>query len=381
MRVALYHPWIYLRSGIERSFVELLQRSRHDWLLLTHHHEPDATYPELAGADIQELQPPVSVRRSLVPLAVGAARIARTRLPLTGTQALLVSSEGFGDLVAPRAGVPVAAYCHTPLKILHDPATRAALVGGSPAKRAALAVLGAGFEQVDRRAWRSYRHVLANSRETAVRIERARLRPSGPVEVLHPGVDLERFPAGPLVGRKAFVLVAGRIMWQKDIGLALDAIRRLADSGRRVRLVVAGAVDEKSQPYLAELRQRSSGLDVEFVIAPSDHELSELYRSAAAVLFTARNEDFGIVPLEAMASGAPVIAVDAGGPCETVLHGQTGWLVTASPEAFADRIADVLDAGDALASMRVAAIRRAGDFGWDAFTRRVDDVMSEVAGA
>ena len=380
MRVALYHPWIYLRSGIERSFVELLTRSRHDWVLLTHHHEPDATYPELRDADIRVLQPEVSVRRSFGPLAAAAWRIARTRPPLDGARALLVSSEGFGDLLAPRAGVPVAAYCHTPLKILHDPATRAALVDGSRVRAAGLGVLGAGFERLDRRAWRSYRHVLANSEETRRRIAAAGLVPAGPVEVLHPGVDLTRFPPGPLTDREPFVLVAGRIMWQKDVELALEALAVLERRGRRVRLVVAGAVDVKSRPYLAELRRRAAGLDVELVVGPSDEELGALYRSCALLVFTARNEDFGIVPLEAMASGTPVLAVDSGGPRETVVHGRTGWLVPRDPERFADRIAEALDAGDALAPMRDAAVARAAGFGWEAFTRRVDDLMEELAG-
>src|SRR4051794_2780909 len=284
MRVALYHPWIYLTSGIERSFVELLARSRHDWLLLTHHHEPQATYPELRQARVVELSPPVSVRRSLVPLAQAAWRIGRSRLPLDGARSLLVSSEGLGDLVAPRSPVPVAAYCHTPLKILHDPATRAALVGDSGLRSAGLGVLGAGFEALDRRAWRSYRHVLANSEETRQRIRTAGLVPSGPVEVLHPGVDLTRFPPGG-PQREDFLLVAGRIMWQKDVELALETLEALQRKGSRLRLVVAGAVDDKSRPYLASLRSAASGLDVTFEVDPTDARLSELYRTCSLLLF------------------------------------------------------------------------------------------------
>lgn len=375
MRVALYHPWIYLHSGIERSFVELLARSRHDWLLLTHHHEPDATYPELRDAQVVQLDPPVSVRRSLGPLAQAAWRIGRARLPLDGARALLVSSEGLGDLVAPRSPVPVAAYCHTPLKILHDPATRAALVGGSAVKRVGLGVLGATFEQVDRRAWRSYRHVLANSAETAARIATAGLVPSGPVEVLHPGVDLTRFPAGA-GPRDDVLLVAGRIMWQKDVELALETLEVLQRKGSRFRLVIAGAVDEKSRPYLAALRARAAGLPVTFEVDPLDARLSELYRTSSLLLFTARNEDFGIVPLEAMASGTPVLAVDSGGPRETVVHGVTGWLEPRDPARFAARVLE-----GPTPQMRQAAVARAAEFDWDAFTRRVDDVMEEVAGA
>jgi glycosyltransferase involved in cell wall biosynthesis len=377
MRVALYHPWIYLTSGIERSFVELLQRSRHDWTLYTHHHSPGTTYPELSRADIQVLSPGVSVRRSLKPLATAAARIARTRLPLNGERALLVSSEGFGDLLAPRASVPVAAYCHTPLKILHDPATRAELVGQDKAKDLGLRVAGFGFERLDRRAWRSYRHVFANSDETARRIASAKLVPSGPVEILYPGVDLARFPPGP-AEREPFVLVAGRIMWQKDIQLALDAALVLASRHRPVRFVIAGAVDDKSRDYLGSLWKRAYGLDVEFVVDPSDEALGDLYRRCSLLVFTARNEDFGIVPLEAMASGTPVLAVDAGGPRETVLPGVTGWLEPRDPYLFADRISAALDSD--LGPMRAAAIARAADFNWDQFTQRIDDVMEELAG-
>jgi glycosyltransferase involved in cell wall biosynthesis len=380
VKVALYHPWIYLTSGIERSFVELLPRSRHEWLFLTHHHAPQSTYPELRDARVVELAPAVSVRRSLLPLAQAAWRIGRSRLPLDGARALLVSSEGLGDLVAPRAGVPVAAYCHTPLKILHDPATRAALVGSSAVRRAGLGVLGAAFEAADRRAWRAYRHVLANSAETAARIRAAGLVPNGPVEVLHPGVDLTRFPPGP-GPRHGFLLVAGRIMWQKDVELAIETVRVLAAKGQRLRLVVAGAVDGKSQPYLARLRYLSEGLDVTFEVDPTDARLSELYRTCTMLLFTARNEDFGIVPLEAMASGAPVLAVDSGGPRETVLPGVTGWLEPRDAERFAARVLEVLEDPRLLEPMREAAVSRAGTFTWDAFVRRLDDVMEEIAGA
>jgi alpha-1,3/alpha-1,6-mannosyltransferase len=144
--------------------------------------------------------------------------------------------------------------------------------------------------------------------------------------------------------------------------------------------VVAGAVDEKSRPYLADLRSRATGLDVAFEVDPTDARLSELYRSCALLLFTARNEDFGIVPLEAMASGAPVLAVDSGGPRETVVHGSTGWLEPRDPERFADRVLEVLDAPDGAVAMREAAVARAAAFTWDAFAQRVDDVMEEVAG-
>ncbi len=369
MRLALYHPWVYLRSGVERWMVEVVTRSRHDWTVYTHHHDPAGTYPEVAGLRVVELSPRVSVRRSLGPLVRAAATIATTRLP--PAHAVLVSSEGLGDLVALRTRSPVAAYCHTPLKILHDPAAQAVVQQHSRRRRTALATVGPVFDAVDRRAWRAYGHVLVNSTETLARVQAAGLRPGGPLEVLEPGVDASWF-TGPSDDRGPLFLYAGRIMWQKNVELAIEALRQVREP---CRLVVAGMVDEKSRPYLASLRQRATGLPVSFEVAPSDERLRELYAAATALLFPARNEDFGMVVLEAMAAGTPVLAVDAGGPRTTVETGRTGWLLPPDPAAWADRMAEVLRGGPELAAMRPAAVEAAAARSWEPHVRRLDEVM------
>ena len=381
MRVAAYHPWIYLRSGVERMLVELVTRSRHEWVLFTHHLDPAATYPEIGGIDVRRLEPEVAVRRSAGPLSRAAWTIATTRLPDVGADALLVSSEGLGDLVLARTRLPAVAYCHTPLKILHDPATRRRLAEVDRRKHFVSGALGPGFTAVDRLLWRRYTHAFANSAEVARRLQRARLRPHGAVEVLHPGVDTARFcPPGADATRRG-LLVAGRIMWQKQIELAIDAYRVVVDRPRpdgapHEELTIAGAVDAKSAPYLAELRARAAGLPVRFVVDPADDELVTLMRSARALVFTAPNEDFGMVVLEALACGTPVLAGASGGPAE-ILDPTTGWLVAHDVAAFATRIAALLD-DDVPTAMRAAAAARARDFGWDAFTRRVDDVMEQA---
>src|SRR3954447_13025767 len=197
MKFAAYHPWVYLTSGLERTFLELFRRSRHDWVLYTHRYQPDTTYPELADFDVVELSPRVSVRRSFLPLMSAAATIARTRLPDGAADGLLVSSEGLGDFVLTRHRGPAVCYCHTPLKILHDAQTRDALRAQSPSKYAALRALGPAFAAADRATWRRFDHVFANSNETRRRIAAARLRAADDVEVLQPGVDTDRIEPGP----------------------------------------------------------------------------------------------------------------------------------------------------------------------------------------
>jgi glycosyltransferase involved in cell wall biosynthesis len=175
------------------------------------------------------------------------------------------------------------------------------------------------------------------------------------------------------------LLVAGRIMWQKRIELAIAAQQRAERDDYAGELVVAGTVDVKSRPYLDELRREAAGVRVRFETDLDDVRMAELYRDAVALVFTSPNEDFGIVPLEAMASGTPVVAVDRGGVRETVIDGQTGWLLPADVDLFAAKYLELLQVPSAaLAAMGDAARLRAREFGWGRFVERVDDVMEGV---
>lgn len=378
MRVALYHPWIYLKGGAERVIVELVRRSRHDWAIFTHHYDPAATFPEFADFDVVELTPRISVRRRLWPLLRAAGTIARTDLDQVPCEGLLVSSEGLGDLVLARTTrLPAVCYCHTPLKILHDPATRRRLATQGWQRRLAAEVVGPAFHQVDVWLWRRYRRILANSMETAERLRRAGFEVDNRLEVLYPGVDTRLFRPRP-GPRGRYFLVAGRIMWQKNIELAIEAMRIAVARGVAVEMVVAGAVDAKSEPYLAELRRRAAGLPVVFERDPDDERLRVLYARALAVIFPPLSEDWGLVPLEAMASGTPVLAVAGGGPVESVLSGVTGWLLPADPMAFAERMTAVAADPSMVAVMASAARQRAEAFDWQRFATRMDEVIEAV---
>ena len=137
--------------------------------------------------------------------------------------------------------------------------------------------------------------------------------------------------------------------------------------GAAVRLVLAGGLDERLPEQVAchaELLAEAGALGlqecVELRTNVSAEERGALFARAGAVVYTPSFEHFGIVPLEAMAAGRPVIAVALGGPCESVAHGETGWLCEPTPAAFAAAYAEAagLDAAGELCARGLAARSR-----------------------
>jgi glycosyltransferase involved in cell wall biosynthesis len=169
---------------------------------------------------------------------------------------------------------------------------------------------------------------LANSRETASRIDRIYGRASS---VLPPPVD-DRFLASPLcvaAPRRRFLAV-GRLVPYKRFDLLIQASANLG-----FPLTIVGKGQEESRLRAMAAR---SGADVLFAGFIPDRDLPRIYATARAVFFP-QFEDAGIVPLEAQACGAPVIALRRGGAMDTVVDGRTGILF---PDQTVESIAQAI---------------------------------------
>uniref|UniRef100_A0AAV2MCU4 Alpha-1,3/1,6-mannosyltransferase ALG2 n=1 Tax=Knipowitschia caucasica TaxID=637954 RepID=A0AAV2MCU4_KNICA len=147
-------------------------------------------------------------------------------------------------------------------------------------------------------------------------------------------------------GTSCMFLSLNRYERKKNLGLALEALSALRSSLNKeqsagVHLVVAGGYDERvteNVQHYNELKDLAEQIHLEgcvtFLRSPSDSLKVELLRASAAVLYTPSREHFGIVPVEAMYCCCPVIAVNSGGPLESVADGVTGFLCEPTAEAF-----------------------------------------------
>ncbi len=181
------------------------------------------------------------------------------------------------------------------------------------------------------------------------------------LRVCHPGVDLERFPALPAPATPGGALLLGAIADWKRPGLALEALALASGRLPQARLVVAGApLDEGGEELLAQLGTRIAQPDLQGrVLLAGRVDSASALGDSSCLLHCADQEPFGLVVLEALACGRPVVAPAGGGPAE-LLDDSVGRLYEpGNAAAAADALVEVLSDPQATLRMGAAARRRA----------------------
>jgi len=209
------------------------------------------------------------------------------------------------------------------------------------------------------------------------------------ITVVPCGVDLARFiPEGPVEARpggRHRIVAVGRLVERKGFGNVLEALRYLPDS----ELVLAGGPerdaldgDEQAQRLCALARELGVADRVELRGRVARENLPALLRSADVVVCAPWYEPFGIVPLEAMACGIPVVVSAVGGLVDTVVNGVTGIHVAPRrPEELAEALRALLDDPEHRRRRGVAGARRARErYGWNRIAGATLRVLGELAG-
>ena len=202
--------------------------------------------------------------------------------------------------------------------------------------------------------------------------------------VAFPGVDLEKFSRG-IENDDHFVLTVNRIVPNKNLELAINSIGVLKSQGTKVSLIIVGTKQPGFEWYLDKLIHgiRDKNLDKEIQVRADlpDKELIPLYQGCSIFLYTPEMEHFGYGPVEAMASGRPVIASPGGGPSETVVHGETGFIVPPDPKKWAKKIGELLNDDERRHKMGILARERVeAKFSIDNFARVVEESLNRARG-
>jgi glycosyltransferase involved in cell wall biosynthesis len=231
-----------------------------------------------------------------------------SNLDLRGFDIIISSSSYLAKYIRPPAGVTHICYLHNAFRFLWKPSgySRQSSPYGLT-RMAVIRILLPLARRVDIVKTRRIDHVIANSQNMVNQIRQIY---GIEADLAYPPVAIDQFSIAESIGD--YYLYAGRLISHKRADLAIQACNRL-----KRRLIVAG--DGLEHAALEKL----GGEAVEFVGRVSDERLKQLYSHCRALLFP-NDEDFGIVPVEAQASGRPVIAYRAGGALETILENQTG---------------------------------------------------------
>lgn len=371
-RVALIHYWLIGMRGGERVLEEMLRLYPHADIF-THVVDPDALSPLLAGANIIETsiaRLPFARRHYQKYLALMPR--ALEELDLSDYDLVLSSESGPAKGVIARPDATHLCYCHSPMRYIwdHYPAYRATL---NPVTRVYFSHLAHRLRTWDVTSAARVDHFVANSRFIASRIKRTYGRDAA---VVHPPVDLARYSLGGAGGQgvpqneRGYYLFLSELVPYKRADLAISAFANLD-----LPLKVAGSGSDAAR--LADMATPN----VTMLGRVADDDLADLYRGARALIFPAE-EDFGIVPVEAMACGTPVIAFGRGGALDSVRDGVTGsFFDEQSVEALRAAILAFEDRREGFDSNVIA--EHANSFGADRFRRQlqvqIDMARSEQA--
>ncbi len=204
------------------------------------------------------------------------------------------------------------------------------------------------------------------------------------ITVSYPGIDHELCtpdPAGPSAARSVDPVIAyvGRLQRYKGLDAVLRAIGSLRAEDLPVRFVIAGRGDDRER---LETLTRELGVEalVDFRGYISEEHKIDLLRSIWANVYPSPKEGWGITNIEAAACGTQSLVSDAPGLRESVVHGETGYLIPhGDMTAWVDRIRQLCDSPERLPVMAAAAIRHAARFTWDETARQMEALLISAA--
>jgi glycosyltransferase involved in cell wall biosynthesis len=250
-------------------------------------------------------------------------------------------------------------YCLSPWRLIYETSVH----GLNPIARVAAEFWKLRAKPRDyKSATDQVRSIVSQSKTVQKRVQRFYHRSSS---VVYPPVDISAFKCESF---DDFYLVVQRLDKMKRTEIIVEAFKKMPDKN----LVIVGGGRE----YGNLVRQSSGHKNIQFTNSISHSRLIQLYSTCIATIYLPKDEDFGLIPVESMASGKPCIGSNEGGVGESILHGKTGLLIE-------PKVEDLIDAVKKLGSKEAEAMKyqcfeRSRDFDQQCFVSRFREQMEKV---
>ncbi|MGQ4275075.1 glycosyltransferase [Terrihabitans sp. B22-R8] len=308
MKIAIVHYWLVGMRGGEKV-IEALCRLYPDADIFTHVLDPDAISDtikrhRITTTFINRLPRANRLYQRYLPLMP----LALEQLDLQGYDLIISSESGPAKGIIPPPGSMHICYCHSPMRYIwnmfHEYRGRSGFL-----TRLMMPMLAHYIRNWDAVSSNRVDHYIANSSTVASRLSRYYRRQS---QVIYPPVDVDAFEPVPDEEVGDYHLMVGELVGYKHPELAVEAFNR---TGHKLVIIGGGEM-------LARVRKLAAPNVT--VLGPQPFSVLKYHYARCRALIFPGEEDFGIVPVEAMASGRPVIAFRRGGATETVVDGVTG---------------------------------------------------------
>jgi glycosyltransferase involved in cell wall biosynthesis len=306
MKIAIVQDEIIRKGGAEQVVLSF-HNAFPEAPIYTLNYNPATSYPEFRLCNIKTswfgklIKSEKNLRRFFFPFGV----IAMKQLYLKGFDVILQSTTHCAKYIKTDPGTIVITYCHTPFRLVWNPESYETISNGGYWKRKLYFSVIKKLKDIDKQSALRTDYFITNSRTVVPRIREA-YHPSKDIAVINPSVKCANFYVAEGLGD--YYLVVSRFEYYKKVDLVIETFNLMPGK----KLIVVGKGSREKE--LKEI----AGPNITFLSGLSADELAGLYANCKAFIFP-QLEDYGITPLEANASGRPVIAYGKGGVTDTMI--------------------------------------------------------------
>jgi len=395
-KVVFLHPDLGI-GGAERLIVDMalaLQSCGHEVTIYTSHHDPSHCFTETKDGTLKVISKFDWLPRHILGKCFALCAVLRMMflalyvcLSLTADVFIVDQVSACIPILKWLSSSKVLFYCHFPDMLLTQRVTMLKRLYRKPLDW----LEGWSTSIADK--------IFVNSRFTEG-IVKLTFPQISDCDILYPSLNFDKFentnnPVCDIIPESASTvfLSMNRYERKKEISLALQAFASLQRSlsvtqYTQCHLIIAGGYDERvteNVEYHLELAELADKLkiadSVTFLCSVDDDTKLYLLRNSTALIYTPSNEHFGIVPIEAMYCATPVIAVNTGGPLETVKQGETGFLCNPLPGDFGRAMGRFVEEPGLSAEMGLQGVAHVKKrFSFTAFTDTIDEAVRELSG-